>query len=642
MAPNSEHNESISGSAAALAIIREEQISPVQSQMIKAQSPGSGTNKSAGICPCKGAWSEREKEVMKLAEQQLKEKEDQLKIEFQERLETELKLLRERFDLVLRNEQIRSAYMSREAHRERKEKISALQTQLECKNIAALMYVLCSERRKSKLHILRIREEYDKYIDGLHQILSESQDLILDLSRGYKTAARVDHEWKKKMNQIMKEFQNYVYHYAGGTPDTNQYFFDIPQLMTTKEPIKDDPKEDPCDEDVVVEETQLEPPKEWWELIERDSRPFIVMGDMAEFKPPQRRDVLKVVKASKTAPKKWKKYAFNNVYINSQCPNLKNIKDDYEKNLPQQEKWCKHELPEETPRHSDTSRRLTRASDNLRAIDMGSILKMITSSGRNTGGRATLLGARDSMEIVSTTRLREKKKSSQDPGKVVLNVGNKFEAICNEMAEEVLAEEIEERVQITKRRSTNDEGSINSQWAWTSPRNDSLQITQEHPPQDRINYEKRMDVDSFIRTLPSYMKASPFAHYEQSFEEYETCTPEQLEILKQRIEDKKHKERVDFHLPEPEPIEEWADDFAEGVGVQTSATSVYPPPCTCSVKGSSSGEGMGVFNLADLVPVKLKLEKITEECFHQDNIEFDRFDVIGQDIEEKPIIIRKP
>ncbi|VVD01904.1 unnamed protein product [Leptidea sinapis] len=251
MAPNSEHNESISGSAAALAIIREEQISPVQSQMIKAQSPGSGTNKSAGICPCKGAWSEREKEVMKLAEQQLKEKEDQLKID---------------------NEQIRSAYMSREAHRERKEKISALQTQLECKNIAALMYVLCSERRKSKLHILRIREEYDKYIDGLHQILSESQDLILDLSRGYKTAARVDHEWKKKMNQIMKEFQNYVYHYAGGTPDTNQYFFDIPQLMTTKEPIKDDPKEDPCDEDVVVE----------------------VMGDMAEFKPPQRRDVLKL------------------------------------------------------------------------------------------------------------------------------------------------------------------------------------------------------------------------------------------------------------------------------------------------------------------------------------------------------------
>lgn len=48
--------------------------------------------------------------------------------------------------------------MLREAHREREEKISALQMQLECKNMAGLMYVLCAERRKSKMEILRITE----------------------------------------------------------------------------------------------------------------------------------------------------------------------------------------------------------------------------------------------------------------------------------------------------------------------------------------------------------------------------------------------------------------------------------------------------------------------------------------------------
>lgn len=48
--------------------------------------------------------------------------------------------------------------MLREAHRERQEKISALQTQLECKNLAGLMYVICTERRKSKLEKMRLIE----------------------------------------------------------------------------------------------------------------------------------------------------------------------------------------------------------------------------------------------------------------------------------------------------------------------------------------------------------------------------------------------------------------------------------------------------------------------------------------------------
>lgn len=48
--------------------------------------------------------------------------------------------------------------MLREAHRERQEKISALQTQLQCKNLAGLMYVMCSERNKSKMEKLAIIE----------------------------------------------------------------------------------------------------------------------------------------------------------------------------------------------------------------------------------------------------------------------------------------------------------------------------------------------------------------------------------------------------------------------------------------------------------------------------------------------------
>lgn len=60
--------------------------------------------------------------------------------------------------ICYRNEQARSSLMLREAYRERKEKISALQTQLECKNLAGLMYVMCAERRKGKLEKLQVIE----------------------------------------------------------------------------------------------------------------------------------------------------------------------------------------------------------------------------------------------------------------------------------------------------------------------------------------------------------------------------------------------------------------------------------------------------------------------------------------------------
>lgn len=64
--------------------------------------------------------------------------------------------------------------MLREAHRERQEKITALQTQLECKNLAGLMFVMCSERRKSKLEKLRLEEGL--FCVHLHDKTSQVRD----------------------------------------------------------------------------------------------------------------------------------------------------------------------------------------------------------------------------------------------------------------------------------------------------------------------------------------------------------------------------------------------------------------------------------------------------------------------------------
>lgn len=47
--------------------------------------------------------------------------------------------------------------------------------------------------------------EYTNYIHALQDILTEAQTLILNLSRGYKSAARVDHEWREKMKKTLLE-----------------------------------------------------------------------------------------------------------------------------------------------------------------------------------------------------------------------------------------------------------------------------------------------------------------------------------------------------------------------------------------------------------------------------------------------------
>lgn len=51
---------------------------------------------------------------------------------------------------------------------------------------------------------------------------------------------------------------NFIYHFAGGSPETNQYFFDLQALLKTEAPIEDNPDEDPCEAEEDIELPDLE------------------------------------------------------------------------------------------------------------------------------------------------------------------------------------------------------------------------------------------------------------------------------------------------------------------------------------------------------------------------------------------------
>ncbi|XP_063629707.1 uncharacterized protein LOC134801109 [Cydia splendana] len=629
-----------------LSVIREEKTSAFVSkddvsfktESIYSGKPGSVTGTKYGDADLEALFAEREA---------------QLRAEFDNELKTQLGMLRERFDFVLEHEQVRSCYMLREAHRERKEKIQALQTQLECKNLTGLMYVMCSERRKAKLEKMRIISEYTKYILTLQDILTEGQRLILHLSRGYKTAARVDHEWRQKMKSIIKEFQEYVYHFAGGTPESNQYVFDVPALLRTKASIVDDPEEDPCtceedgEEETVVDEDGVKEDKRWWELLDSPCKPFVVFGDMAEFRPPQRRQVVASANETlKSAPPKWKDYVFNEMLLKSDCPRAEVIKDEYPKHLPG-DKWeCQGHVDNDS---SDSSRfdgrRMTTNSNEMR--NMGSILKIITSSGL-LPPKTNLLAARDSMEIASSTKIRGKK-SGCDVKKMSICIARTRSSSMQYLPKEFMpgkSNDIKEFKPIVRDQQRLSDETYDEAEPTGVTKNgldsiqDSLLVIPSHKADTdhKIHYEKicpidkcqRMQVDSFMRSLPAYMRSSPYMLFEQTFAEYETCSPEQLQILKHRLEQKQKR-----HAPEEEDRASEPDfeKAVNGVGVQTSDELITGLPL-CSCMGpypSAASSTARVFRVEDLIPMKEALDEITKECFYNQNIMFDRFKVVGQE-----------
>ncbi|CAK1594692.1 unnamed protein product [Parnassius mnemosyne] len=636
MSRNPSHERCITESGDVLEVIREEQHSPTVSS-VKMDATGSTKIEAtprdpSAECACpkpivkEGDISNKE-EIIKL----LKERENLLKALYQKDLENEIRILKNRFDFILQNEEIRTSYMLREAHRERKEKISALQTQLECKNLAGLMYVLCSERRRCKFEKLQLVQEYTKYIGVLQDTLADAQALILQLVRGHKIASKVDDEWQMKIKSIIKEFQNFVCNFAGGAPEMSQYFFDLSELFKSELPEAELAADDSSQSD-----KEPEADKPWWEMLEGNDVPFVMFGDMAELKAPQRRNVLKAVKSGKTVPNDWKRYVFNDKILNSKCPNADDIKNEYLKRLPGKWECCNEQTQE---RESNSNHRMPQASVDIRG-NMGSVLRIIASCGYGQPvTKTTLLGARDSMEIASTPRLRERLRNS-DQNNVVLNIGGKRASRFDDYYQEIPLNETEDFETSPRQESQIEEEEIIEESFSTlgSIHNDSLQMIPSHVPDRdaKINNEKvcpmekcqRMQMDSFIRTLPPYMRANPFTHFEKTYEEYELCTPEQLEILRQRIESKKKENKADLEHVEESPLLEWTET-SNSVALQTSESSASVPPCTCheSIREKTNGR---VYNIEDLIPIKKAINEINKKLFYNSRIEFNRFKVVGE------------
>ncbi|CAG4967284.1 unnamed protein product [Parnassius apollo] len=263
----------------------------------------------------------------------------------------------------------------------------------------------------------------------------------------------------------------------------NQYFFDLSELFKSELPEAELATDDSSELDEEPKEQIAD--KSWWKMLEGDDVPLVMFGDMAELKAPQRRNVLKAAKSGKTMPNEWKRYVFNDKILNSKCPNAGDIKNEYLKRLPGKWEWCNGQMQE---------------------------------------------------------RERERRRNS-DPNKVVLDIGSKRASRFDDYYQEIPLNDIEDFDTSRRQESSQieEEEIIEESFSTLgSIHKDSLEMIPSHVPDRdaKINNEKvcpmekcqRMQVDSFVRSLPPYMRANPFTHFEKSYEEYELCTPGALYI----------------------------------------------------------------------------------------------------------------
>ncbi|CAG9118608.1 unnamed protein product [Plutella xylostella] len=270
----------------------------------------------------------------------------------------------------------------------------------------------------------------------------------------------------------------------------------------------------------------------------------------------------------------------------------------------------------------------------------------MTSDGNYQTDKSTLLAAKDSLEIASSKHLLHHSIVVEELEQEQQLYDVTEECLCGpEEEEEEEKEDIQNKITVV----------------------DSLTCVRAHVPDadSKINYEKYCPMDkcelmrmsSFDRALPPYMKANPYTHFRQTFEHYHPCSPEQLEIIQERIKEREAKEKLMREgKSKPDVLEEWRDEVG-GVATQTSDYMLGDlPPCTCrdphptpafssvphpTPRPAASGPECDIIILPsiltlihtavqDLLPMKEALAQIATEQMSDHKANINRLQVDGQ------------
>lgn len=112
-----------------------------------------------------------------------------------------------------------------------KENIKKLRHELECKNMANMMYIICMERRKCLAERDQIESKLTETIKDLGGILKKKDQKLKELQE-QQNKLKYELELREKcVNAIVKEFQKFIYFSLKSYPKQAEYLLSAEKLM---------------------------------------------------------------------------------------------------------------------------------------------------------------------------------------------------------------------------------------------------------------------------------------------------------------------------------------------------------------------------------------------------------------------------
>ncbi|KAK5644668.1 hypothetical protein RI129_005968 [Pyrocoelia pectoralis] len=151
---------------------------------------------------------------------------------FIKQLELEGNSLYEKFQLDIKKEKVKHQFELQEARKGCQESFTQLKHQLECKNIANIMYILCAERHKCRTERMIIEDNYQTEIEHLHSVISNKEERYAELLMiEEKKAIQLDQR-DEYLKEILRQFQKFINFALRSSPTQAEFLLDVEKLAT--------------------------------------------------------------------------------------------------------------------------------------------------------------------------------------------------------------------------------------------------------------------------------------------------------------------------------------------------------------------------------------------------------------------------
>ncbi|KAK4876241.1 hypothetical protein RN001_012663 [Aquatica leii] len=139
--------------------------------------------------------------------------------------------LYKKFNVELKKEKLKHQFDLQEVRKSCQESFGQLKHQLECKNIANIMYILCAERRKCRSERKHMEDSYQKRIENLQNALVDRDIDIIKLKADTDEKVKEIQMREECLREILCQYQKFINFALRSCPTQAEFLLDVEKLM---------------------------------------------------------------------------------------------------------------------------------------------------------------------------------------------------------------------------------------------------------------------------------------------------------------------------------------------------------------------------------------------------------------------------